>query len=143
MTNGRDPAPPRVADRCLYWSEPPPALSARCMSARCTFWLDRIGRGWRANRRIRIMGYDEAAEHFGVYIWEWMHVLRPALDRPEEEAARAAALAVERGQLDEALRLLEGHDGESATRLRTILAALVADLPDDNTMGARWKSPNR
>ena len=61
-------------DRYLYWSDPPPARSERCV-----YWLDRIAEGWLPNRRIRNMGYDEAAEWYGVYIWEYWHEILPAV----------------------------------------------------------------
>lgn len=69
------PAPLRVADPYLYWTDKPPTLSARCV-----WWEARIrDHGWRPNRRIYRMGYDPSAHYFGVYIWEWLHVLSPLL----------------------------------------------------------------
>ena len=64
----------RVADPYLYWEKEPPEMSARCKE-----WLVRIKGGWIPNRRIRGFGYDEASEFFGVYIWEYLHILRLAL----------------------------------------------------------------
>jgi len=66
--------PPRVSDRDVYWTQAPPIPSARR-----SFWIERIAAGWRPNRRIRAMGYVEAAEFYGVYVWEYTEVLRPAL----------------------------------------------------------------
>lgn len=74
MTTVRKAMPPRVKDVTAYWVDRPPAPSARCLA-----WLDRIESGWRRNRRIKSMGYHESAEYFGVCIWEWLNVLRPAL----------------------------------------------------------------
>lgn len=66
---------PARVDRYDYWSEPPPVPSPRL-----TWWLDRIiDEGWTPNRRLAGMGYDESAEFHGVYMWEWLHVLYPAL----------------------------------------------------------------
>ena len=69
------PAPPRVARGEDFWANPPPAPSPRC-----TWWLSRIDGGWRPNRRVGFFSYDEAADYFGVWYWEWLHVLSPAID---------------------------------------------------------------
>jgi hypothetical protein len=58
-----------------YWLEPPPESSPRL-----SHWLAKVAAGWQPNRRISGMGYYEAAEWYGVYIWEWLNVLRPAID---------------------------------------------------------------
>lgn len=68
------PKPARVDDRYRYWSDAPPELSPRCL-----YWLRQIERGWRPNRRIGGEGYDAAAEWYGVYIWEYLNALLPAL----------------------------------------------------------------
>lgn len=68
--------PPGVDDIETFWTEPPPERSLRLV-----WWLGEIERGWRPNRRIRLMGYHCSAEYFGVYIWEYLHVLSPLLDR--------------------------------------------------------------
>jgi hypothetical protein len=65
---------PRVHDVATYWESPPPERSARCIE-----WVEKIQSRWKPNRRIRGMGYHEAAEWFGVYIWEYLHVIRPLL----------------------------------------------------------------
>jgi hypothetical protein len=62
-------------DIYAYWQEPPPERTARCEA-----WLARIAGGWRPNKRVGKMGYAEASEFFGVYIWEYRNVIRPALD---------------------------------------------------------------
>jgi hypothetical protein len=64
-------APPRVDDVERYWTDVPPELSARCL-----WWKDRIAGGWTPNKRIRRLGYYEMACYLGVYIWEWLKVLR-------------------------------------------------------------------
>lgn len=69
------PSPQRVKDHYEFWGEPPPERSARCQ-----YWVDRVARGWAPNRRISRMGYDTAADFLGVWIWEWLHVLRPLFD---------------------------------------------------------------
>jgi len=38
-----------------------------------------IAGGWRPNRRIGAMGWEEAAEFYGVYAWELFNVIRPAI----------------------------------------------------------------
>lgn len=68
------PFPRRVADMYEYWEGPPPARSPRCQH-----WEERIAQGWRPNRRVLAMGYDERAEFFGVHLWESLHVLEPLL----------------------------------------------------------------
>lgn len=67
--------PPRVSNHYDFWVYPPPEVSERCL-----WWQARIRGGWRRNRRIGMMGYDESAEWFGVYIWEYLNVLYPMLD---------------------------------------------------------------
>jgi hypothetical protein len=73
--------PPRVADRYQHWADPPPEPSERCR-----YWLAQIERGWRPNRAIAAHGYDAAAQWYGVWIWEYLHVLAPRLaeQRPTE-----------------------------------------------------------
>lgn len=61
-------------DITQFWTAPPPAPSPRLSG-----WLERLRHGWRPNRRIRSMGYEEAAEFFGVYIWKYFNVLSPLL----------------------------------------------------------------
>jgi hypothetical protein len=76
------PPPPRV-DRYAYWLDPPPEPSPRLQ-----WWLTRVNAGWRPNRRIRMMGYDESAGWFGVYLWEWTNVLCPRLAEVQAESQR-------------------------------------------------------
>lgn len=64
--------PPPVADHYQHWAQPPPEPSERCR-----WWLRQFARGWRPNKRIRRMGYDQAAEWYGVWIWEYLHVITP------------------------------------------------------------------
>lgn len=79
------PKPTPVDDRYAYWLEPPPARSLRC-----EYWLRQIGRGWRPNRRIATEGYDNAAEWYGVYIWEFLNAIVPALaDAADDEGVSA------------------------------------------------------
>lgn len=71
--------PPRVDDVTRHWTQAPPALSPRC-----DYWITRHREGtWRSNRRLRAMGYHTAAEHLGIWIWEYLHVIRPLLDEEE------------------------------------------------------------
>lgn len=71
-------APPRVISE-LYpsFGGPPPERSARC-----TWWCGRIEAGWRPNSRIQTMDPDTAAGYFGVYDWEYIHVLYPMMVKP-------------------------------------------------------------
>ncbi len=57
-----------------FWTHAPPEPSERSR-----WWIARFAKGWRRNRRIGSMGYHEASEHFGVYIWEYVHILQPLL----------------------------------------------------------------
>jgi len=59
-----------------YWTVAPPERSPRL-----EYWLNRVEYGWRRNRRIRAMGASESARFFGVYMWEWLNVLWPAMVR--------------------------------------------------------------
>jgi hypothetical protein len=64
----------KAIDITKYWSDPPPEPSPRL-----AMWMKKIEGGWRPNSRIQVMGYHEAAEFFRVYIWEYFHVIGPAL----------------------------------------------------------------
>ena len=75
----KSPNPPRVEDHYLYWDICPMEGSARC-----SHWIYRIENGWRPNRRIRAMGYDEASQYYGVYIWEYLNIISPLLDKQRE-----------------------------------------------------------
>jgi len=72
MTDGKPPSV-RPED---YWTTSPPERSTRCQ-----WWVDRINKGWQPNGRIRSMGYYEAAIFYGVYIWEYLEVISPLLNR--------------------------------------------------------------
>lgn len=82
------PAPPRVANFEEYWAKPPPLPSPRL-----TYWLARFNAGWRPNRRISQMGYYEAAEWYGVWIWEYVKIIRPWESGWVSHAAKAALAA--------------------------------------------------
>ena len=62
--------PPRVGSIEQYWDRPPPERSPRC-----AWWVEQIKGGWRENRRIKQLGYYEAAQFYGVYLWEYLHVI--------------------------------------------------------------------
>jgi hypothetical protein len=68
------PRPPRVPDVYAFWGDPPPTRSARC-----DYWLRQIEAGWLPNRRLRMECYDCSAAWFGVYLWEYLNVLVPAI----------------------------------------------------------------
>lgn len=61
-------------DVTLHVSDPPPQPSPTL-----AMWLEKIAGGWRPNRRIGAMGWEEAAEFYGVYAWELFNVIRPAI----------------------------------------------------------------
>lgn len=69
------PKPPAVEDRYEFWADAPPQ-----MSDRCAYWLRQVERGWLPNRRIRGECYDCSAEWYGVWIWEWLDLLWPAIE---------------------------------------------------------------
>lgn len=69
-----DVPPPRVSSVELFWSDPPPAPSPRCL-----WWCLRIHRGWRPNKRLRGKGYYELAEFYGVWIYDYIHVIYPLI----------------------------------------------------------------
>ena len=54
-----------------YWSEPPPVVSPRCRHC-----LKRIAEGWRPRL---IDGYYGNSTYLGVYIWEYLQLIMPAL----------------------------------------------------------------
>ena len=67
--------PMKVRDSYEHWAQPPSELSPRCW-----MWVEKIIAGWKRNNRIATMGYDSAAHYFGVYIWEYIHILYPLLN---------------------------------------------------------------
>lgn len=80
----KPPTPKQVKDITEYWTSPPPERSERAK-----YWLQKLNDGWKPNRRIRQLGYEGAAEFFGVYIWEYINVLSPLIHKPlmaEKEA---------------------------------------------------------
>ena len=73
--------PPKVENYYLHWISPPPEPSARLI-----YWKEKVEAGWKPNKRIRAFGYDEASEFYGVYIWEYLYVLRPILYWREKDS---------------------------------------------------------
>ena len=69
-------APSRVRDASAHWGEAPPERSPRC-----AYWVRRIEAGWRPNARIRNEGYEGATHFYGVWLWEYLHVIAPLLER--------------------------------------------------------------
>lgn len=57
-----------------FWRKPPPEPSPGLLK-----WQKKIAAGWTPNSRIRQLDYYSSAEFFGVYIWEYLNVLRPML----------------------------------------------------------------
>lgn len=74
--NGTTPLPARVGDRADFW-----ANAHRTRSERCIAWEARIRAGWRPNRRLSQMGWEEKAKWYGVYNWEYIEVLAPLLTK--------------------------------------------------------------
>lgn len=67
--------PPAVPDVTAHWNDPPPEASERC-----TYWVRRYQQGsWTPNRWIRRCGYHSAAEHLGIWIWEYWNVMEPII----------------------------------------------------------------
>ncbi len=66
----------RVDDIERYWAKPPKVCSLRCWE-----WVERIKAGFSPNSRISSMGYGEASAFYGVYIWEYIHILRPTMKK--------------------------------------------------------------
>ena len=48
-------------------------------------WVERIRKGWRPNRRISNMSYNEMAEFMGLWEIEVLSVIRPLLNSLESE----------------------------------------------------------
>lgn len=38
-------------------------------------------RGWMPSKYVRREGYDGSAQWFGVYVWEYLHVLYPLIEQ--------------------------------------------------------------
>lgn len=73
--------PPRVPDIERYWSNPPPEPSDRC-----AYWVRRYNEGsWIPNKHQRRCGYYSAAERLGIYLWEYLNVIRPLESHYERE----------------------------------------------------------
>lgn len=69
--DGGAEAPADVDDVETYWStERPPVPSAKL-----AYWLRLHADGWRPDPALGSLGYHEASEFWGVYIWEWFAVL--------------------------------------------------------------------
>lgn len=67
----------RVADHYEYWGDRPPEPSAKLRA-----WLVRIvADEWRPNRRWEREGYDNRCWFFGVWMWEYLHVLYPLVSK--------------------------------------------------------------
>lgn len=73
--------PPPVDDPERYWRDPPPEASPRL-----TYWVNRYQQGtWIPNKHQRRQGYYSAAERLGVYLWEYLNVIRPLESHYERE----------------------------------------------------------
>ena len=55
------------------------------MSKRVAYWLQRIGMGFKPNRRLSQLSYDDRARFYGVSDEEQLKVLDPALNCGEHE----------------------------------------------------------
>lgn len=84
------PKPPRVPDHYRYWTKPPPEPSARLR-----YWMRQIDRGWRPNRRLLSESYDTSAQWYGVWMWEYLHIIFNELGGYAGSAPHKKALAEE------------------------------------------------
>lgn len=76
--------PPAVPDVTVYWTNPPPETSERCK-----YWLRRYRQGsWTPNRRIKRYGYHSAAQHLGIWIWEYWNVMEPLMSESTASSAQ-------------------------------------------------------
>lgn len=76
---GSGPAPARVENVEKFWFAASPEISPRCV-----WWINRIQHGWKGNKRTRVLGYDEGARYFGVYIYEYVNFIYPLLKEQAE-----------------------------------------------------------
>lgn len=76
MSKSPSDKPPAVEDVEAYWSNPPMVPSDRCI-----WWVKQIENGWYPNRRINQLGYYLSAEFYGVYIYEYINVLSPLIEK--------------------------------------------------------------
>lgn len=70
-----EPKPPKVEEVETYWGDPPPEPSERCL-----YWVRQVRRGWLPNKYISREGYHTSAEWYGVWIWEYLHILSPMIN---------------------------------------------------------------
>lgn len=61
-------------DTWLYSVNPPPEPSDGLRK-----WLSKIEQGWKPNKRLRSMGYENACDYYRVYVWEYTNILRHKL----------------------------------------------------------------
>lgn len=59
-----------------YQDKQPPKLSFGCRRT-----IAKFKNGWKPNRRIRRMGFEEKCELFRIYLWEYHHVVFPLLQQ--------------------------------------------------------------
>lgn len=140
------PKPPPVRDQNAFWSEPPPHQSKRC-----AWWLEQIVAGWRPNNRIRSYASGEAADWYGVFTWEYLNVISPALitatdadeQAREDRLARRAALAADRARPGQELATENAQLRAQLTAVSEALAAHPrACARDDDpaaVVGCGWK----
>lgn len=110
-----EPKPARVNHVEGCWRDRPGMLSQRCV-----YWVRQILRGWRPSRRISGEGYYAAAEWYGVWLWEYLHVLFPLLNALERTQFAVATRPGER---------LRREVGLGWTRAETTMDALLLRWP--------------
>lgn len=71
----KPPSPEAVKSVWEYIEAAPDTASPRAL-----WWVERINNGWRPNRRVKSFGYEEASKFYGVYIWEYVNIIRTALE---------------------------------------------------------------
>lgn len=81
--------PPAVASmEFFFWTEPPDRLSERCL-----YWVDQICcKGWLPSVELLSEGYWDSAATYGVYLWEYLHVLSPLIKHKRDAVNRGTKL---------------------------------------------------
>ncbi len=70
----RMPPPVPAALRMNYTTSPPPRPSPRCEA-----WVRRINRGWWVPAHVSRNGWSMMVCYFGVYAYEYLHILLPMI----------------------------------------------------------------
>lgn len=141
-----EPKPQPVNHISLHWETKPDRLSERCV-----YWVRQILRGWRPPRRIAGEGYYGATEWYGVWLWEYLHVLFPLLNalertqfavatRPGEGLRREVGLGWARAEtaMDVLLLRWTAPDGVETTAADVVMLAEGPGMP----VTMAWRMPH-